>query len=303
YDGTGTPVMVFNTLNGTTGIGTSIGNVSVTKDIPPMQSFWVRVLPNLYGTPVSLDLNNSMLSHNANTIKSNRSNQLLRINLFGNNRMDQAIVHFNDQASDEFDRYDSEKMFETGNAPYIYTCSTNDTLVINGLKSTRFSTSLNIGIKIPADGLYKFDANEIELPNTTLFLKDILLDSIQDLIINNSYEFTAIKGNYGNRFLLIFERMKEAESTLGPELPSNITENESNSVNFFYANGNLTVLMEGYENPHATVNIYDLMGRIVFTQKINGASNVINLNHLSGMNIVQINAPDGVWSKKIIAIN
>ena len=199
-----TPVYTFDTYNSTGGVGTN-NNLAgaVTKYIPPMQAFWVRVkAPVLsHDTIGTLTFDNTMRLHansTTNLLKApaakNSPQQVLRLQVSNGINSDEAIVLFNPNASSGLDDYDSQKM-TNGNAaiPEIYTTTGNEQLVINGLNNTDINSELPVGFTTGEANTFTLKATELTNfdAGTQVILKDNMLNTQQDLTEGVAYSFTS----------------------------------------------------------------------------------------------------------------
>ena len=99
-----------------------------------------------------------------------------------------------------------------------------------------------------------------------LHLIDNLTGADVDLLANPSYSFEANTNDYASRFRLVFA-----------------TGNASDSSDFaFVSDGNIVINGEG------TLQVIDMMGRIVITEQINGVSS-IKLNAAAGVYVLRLN--------------
>lgn len=157
-------VMTFDTYNATGSIGTNnnFSGVDATGIVPPGQGFWVRVVVGPSGGAVSFD--NTMRSHGslASIYKQQAEEGTVRINLSNGTVSDETIVHFNTEAQDNLDAFDSQKMWAT-NVPKLYTTIGADSLTINGLFSIETNTVVDLGIKAPSAGNYTLTTHSITL--------------------------------------------------------------------------------------------------------------------------------------------
>ncbi|MDD3077634.1 MAG: SusF/SusE family outer membrane protein [Paludibacter sp.] len=229
---------VFDTFNSGTGTDNN-GSGAVTGLIPPMQAVWVRVAEGQ--TSGSVVFNNTMRSHATSSttlLKAPKlvTNKILRLQVSNAVNSDEAIVVFNPESSDGFDRYDAEKMTNNNVAiPEIYTnpVTGSNNLVINSLENVNSVSELPLGFKtgetnnftIKAKGLNYFDEN------THIILKDNLLNAETDLTKGDAYSFASDAVNTSDRFTILFK-------------VSSITTEENNPVDkdyLIYANGNLQI--------------------------------------------------------------
>jgi trimeric autotransporter adhesin len=293
--------MVFDYFNKTGNTGTSnSGGPALTQYIAPMQTFWVKATPDLT-TTFPFSVSSSMTSHQGNgTIKSNLQPDLVRLNLSNETGTDQTVVYFNEQAVETFDAFDSEKRIESAFAQ-IYTMADSTVLVINGLGSPKMSPVVELYMNISIDTVYTLNATEIKMDGFRVFLEDKILSVLHDLTQIREYTFSAEAGFSQNRFALHFVADKglSQSSSNTVDNPLKVEEQKEATINIYNSNGKAMVMLSNNHNPAGEIFIYDLMGRIVQTQKINGNINMVPLNDLHGIFIVKVQTEKQVVSQKI----
>ena len=123
-----------------------------------------------------------------------------------------------------------------------------------------------VNFKAESNGTYTMSFNNQNVEFSYLHLIDNLTGADVDLLANPSYSFNATTSDYASRFKLVF--------TAG---------NTSSDSDFAYvSNGNVIVNGEG------TLQVIDMMGRVISTEQINGVSS-IKLNAAAGVYVLQLN--------------
>jgi hypothetical protein len=102
-----------------------------------------------------------------------------------------------------------------------------------------------------------------------------------DLLATPSYTFEARKSDYASRFKLLFS--------------ANADNNEVDEDFAFISDGNIIILNEG----EATLQVIDIMGRIVSTQTVNGNASVNNVG-AAGVYVLQLINGNNVKTQKIV---
>jgi hypothetical protein len=185
---------------------------SVTNKIPPMQAFWVRVINEGSG---SIAVNNNMRSHKdvlGNILKApkEKNQQLVRLQVSNGVNNDEAVIYFNANASDDFDRYDAQKRSNENPAiPEIFTQIGNEKLVINGMNTVRYNTEIPVGFTTGTASDFTISATELSNfeAGTRIILKDKLNPGSEfELSEGAAYNFSsqAIAPST-DRFSLIFK--------------------------------------------------------------------------------------------------
>ena len=304
--------MVFDTYvagaNG--GIGTSLNGSPVTKLIPPMQSFWVRVdanaNPSLNNTG-TLTFNNTMRSHfsalggSTAGLKSTTNDRklFLRMNLLQASKKDQIIVYVNDIATNGFDQFDGEKMMQAG-MPQFYTSAAGKKITINGLNSAKKQQSLPITMELPTTGVHSFMIEDLEISNGLVWLEDKQEETMQALEPGTVYEFFANSGINTERFVLHFQLIDDAT-------PVNVYNEVNSSANFSgkgasvhaEAAGVVVIKLPATTEGITDIQIRDAAGKLVYTGSTNTLETSVQLEQANGIYYVTLNSASGVEVRKV----
>ncbi|MDR2840142.1 MAG: PKD domain-containing protein, partial [Paludibacter sp.] len=269
--------MVFLTYNAEAEVGVPD---ETTEHIAPMQSFWVKVKPELADSAGrSIIFSSSMRSHRQSgygTLRTPQFNdrQIIRLTLSNGIKADQAAILFTDRASNALDDFDSEKM-TAGNItlPEISTLAGSTWLAINGLNAVSTDLEIPIGIKIGTAGEFTINANEISNIAQTVILKDKLLDNEFTLTGGSTYQFTSTTANNAERFSIIFRTPNDV--SLIDEKPANI-----------YISGGKLIIENGQAD--AMVEIFDILGRKLYEKTLNAQFSILNPQLQTGVYLVKI---------------
>ncbi len=157
---------------------------------------------------------------------------------------------------------------------------TNIRLAKNGEEFAAVSTSstsgeIPVSFKAAKDGSYTINVDTENVNAQYIHLIDNKTGMDVDLLATPSYTFNASTSDYAYRFKLVFNvEIGEANG------------NNGDSNNFAYmSNGNLVI--EGIEG-EATMQIVDVLGRVVSTEIVNGSYNKA-LNLKAGLYIINLN--------------
>jgi uncharacterized protein YjdB len=295
-------VYTFDTYNAKADIATTNGAVLVTKLIPPMQAFWVRVKEGQ--TAGTLNFTNAMRAHADNTnnrmkapAATKSEQQVLRLQVSNGTNSDEAIILFNQNASNGYDAYDSPKM-SNGNAsiPEIFTLAGTEQLVINGLNSLAINQELPLGLtpgnsstlSIKATDFNNFDAN------THVILRDYLDPNNvveQDLTDGSPYTFSSTLST--NRFALVFKT---------PSVTTGVNGNDANLNISVYKNGNgqITVSTPTEIIGKAIVSIYNTMGQKLEAKLLNNPVTVLTNPTISGVYFIKVQANGKNITAKVV---
>jgi hypothetical protein len=295
-------VYEFDTYNTTSGLGTNNG-VLVTQFIPPMQAIWVHVTD---GQPTgTLAITNNMRSHQnqslaQNLLKSraiiNTTQQVLRLLVSNAVNSDEAIVLFNPSASNGYDAYDSPKMSNNNAAiPEIYTTAGTEKLVINGMNSITPDTEIPLGFKTGQSNAFSIKATEFSNfdSDTKVYLKDNLLNTVQDLTDGTAYTFASDVASTTSRFSVVF---KSVGMTTGVQAAAN----DPSVLIYKNANNQIAVNCTGSISDNAFVSVYNALGQKLESKQMTSSTTVINKSFTSGVYVVTVNNGGKSTTKKVI---
>jgi hypothetical protein len=297
---------VLETYNSFDQIGTSISGAPMTKDIAPMQGFWVKVTTD--GQTGSLAMDNSMRSHQANGAGLRSSAQdfpaFLRFNMFDGENKDQVILFMSPDASTSLDEHDSEKMIATGSAQFYSTVNAKK-LVINGMKNVKAKTSVPLTLDLPLSKSYTFQAEEMNIEDGLILLEDKQEGVIQDLTINPVYSFFGNAGINSTRFVIHFHLPFPAFGTFdfeANELSANNTDlsfETSDITIFSNGKGQISVSLPSTEMKDAHLEVIDASGRTKLKKKLIEKETVTNLDICSGIYYIRVSSSQNIKLQKI----
>jgi hypothetical protein len=261
-----------------------------SRYIPAGQGFMVHA--NNTGSTKTVTIEKADLTHTGQDIYYKSSTNLLAgslsLQVTGNNFNDQTIIHFNEQATTDFDgNYDAFKLMSANmQVPMIYTENEENTqFAINGLPQVEEGTSIPVSLRIGADGTYTVEANINEI-ETNIFLEDLFTGTSTKLNETSSYTFTASKGDNPNRFLLHFGLV-------------GLDENDSQGSLRAYTYNNTLYVQNSLEA--ANLRILDLQGRLLIEKQLNGQGlQSLPLDFPAGVYVVQLLNSNTQKSVKVI---
>lgn len=142
-------------------------------------------------------------------------NAYLRLEISNAINTDKTLIYSNTGASDNFDSYDTPKMFNDDPLyPEIFTTIGTEQLAMNGLSSIPYNLEIPIGLKIDAltENTYsiKVDGFNNLLPNTKIIIKDYQNPQSvisRDITDGSPYTFTSGAVNTSARFTITFENI------------------------------------------------------------------------------------------------
>ena len=273
----------------------------VTKWIPPMQAFWVRVT----GAGGSIQFTNSARGHNdvsTNRLKAPSAKkstlQLLRLQVSNGINEDETVVYFSPNATNGVDNNDSQKMFNNNAAiPEIYTVVDNEKLVINGMNSVDINTEIPLGFIPGSASAFSLKATEINNfeTDTQILLKDNGTGEITNLTAGETYTFDNSVAP-ANRFSLIF---KTPSATTGLNSANN-TEDENHKICIFRNVNNQIVVNFKEAGANASVSVYNAMGQKLTTQQLIDVTTILPVEFTSGVYFVKVLNGNKTVTQKVI---
>ena len=135
-----------------------------------------------------------------------------------------------------------------------------------------------VSFKTENNGTYTLSFSNENVEFGYLHLIDNMTGADVDLLAHPSYSFEAKTTDYANRFKLVFS-----------------TDNAANDHFAYFSNGSLVINNEG----NATLQVIDVMGRIVKSESINGCDNV-SVNGATGVYMLRLVNGDNVKVQKIV---
>jgi len=289
---------VFDTYNAVSGIGTSLGLTTVSNRIPPMQAFWVRVLAGQ--TAATLTFENSMRVHAdvvGNRFKApatnNQEQKVLKIQVSNGTNSDEAIILFNEKASNSYDDYDSPKMANGSvTIPEIYTTIGVEKLVINGLKNVDENTEIPLGFSTGESNSFSIKASEIQNfdENTQIILKDNELNTEKEITDGSIYNFSSGVSNTNNRFSIIFK-----SATLTTSLDNQV--NDKISISRVY--NKILINYSGVIDTNNSVIIFNAIGQKLAESTLISSKTAIHITE-KGAIVIILNINGRNISRKLI---
>jgi|GEM_PF-1373831 len=275
----------FDTYNGKLQVATNNGANLVSNLIPPMQAFWVRLKAT--ETEGTLTFTNAMRKHADNAsnkfkvsaVKLNDT-KLVRLKVSNATSSDETILGFNAKASDNFDSYDSPKMFNSSaSMPEIFTQVATEKLVINGMTDLKTNVEIPLGFVTETKGDFSIKASELKNIDSSTRL--ILIDKQKNVeFVLNDYEAYFFSSDSvaaaTDRFSLIF---RTAGSTTDVQNPSNV-------VAQVYVNGNNKICMVAPVN--SKYAIYNALGQVFESGYVNSTLKTQSSKLSSGVYVVTV---------------
>jgi hypothetical protein len=229
--------------------------------------------------------------------QKNLTQQLVRLQVSNGLTTDEAVLYSNPNASDNFDNYDSEKMFNNSiSVAELYLKADTNKLVIDGLKSIPLNTEIPLGFSTLKKGSNSYSIKASELSNlsadTQVILKDNqnLSSTENDITSGTPYTFTSDSVTTESRFSVIF-KSTFIVSGLNAEISNNI---------LVYKNANNQITISNLKNLSGNVHVYNSLGQIITEKPLNGIKTVIDRPLKAGIYIVTVSDSVKNTTKKVI---
>jgi hypothetical protein len=136
-----------------------------------------------------------------------------------------------------------------------------------------------VSFKAEANGTYTLDFSNEEVTFNYLHLIDNLTGNEVDLLQTPTYTFEAKTTDYASRFKLVFA----------------VGSSTGSDTFAFYSNGSYVINNEG----RATLQVVDVMGRIIKSETINGCANV-NMDAAPGVYMLRLVNGENVKVQKVV---
>ncbi len=148
------------------------------------------------------------LHHAQGFYKNNElPNNTLRMLAISDNSSDETFVRFHEVATSHFDgELDAVKLKGFGAAPQLFSVLEDRDYAINALPLTNETTIVPLNFEMSEAGRITFEANGMDsfVDGATIFLEDMLLDEMVNLMEQSAYDFDHEKEYDPERFRLHF---------------------------------------------------------------------------------------------------
>ncbi len=272
----------------------NIGTNGVTRNINPMQAFWVF---SENETAISVD-------NNARRISETESNTPtidgIRLTVSGNSYSDEAIIGFSKDATDGYDYYDTYKMMATDfNYPQLYITNENKNYAINSVANIEWeegsAKEFDLIFVAGTEGSYN-----IYLSNIGNLNKDLTISIIDDngnvLELNNDTPYSFIYNTpFTNKsFKVRIEKKAQTTTTI-----TTIDEEISLQNTEIYSHQKDVYVKVPDNINNAKVFIFDTSGRLVKGFDLKPGRNNFKLDE-NGIFIIKLINPQEVNTQKVM---
>ncbi|MCD4735051.1 MAG: T9SS type A sorting domain-containing protein, partial [Bacteroidales bacterium] len=269
--------------------------------IPSTQGFWVKA----NASSPALTIPNSERLHSSQSFyKDSEINNLITMQVNGNGYSDVTLIGFNQLATDNFDSdFDAYKIMGVYEAPQLYSIIPDHDLAVNFMAdfgSDNEYKTVQLGFEVGQANTYTFNFSGLSefYPEMSVYLEDRSASSFSaqgekliDIRNTQQYSFTAGPQDDPERFVLHFnlkEKIFFEDKNLDLLSGTQIYSYEK------------TVYIYAPEVESAEVFIYDLLGQLAYSGKIEGNTlNTFDLSSASGYYVVNVVCEKGNKKQKV----
>jgi hypothetical protein len=269
----------YGVCNSFTGIVTN----GVTRYIAPMQGFFVRAASS---GNITFD-NNARVQNGASAWMKGKVQEENSLSLSVSSKAgfgsDEILLRFGYLSNES----GSMKLFSRElSAPSLFMSYKSDFLSVRYLTNTNENTMVPLMFTPGVRGDFSITCN-FELNNFEIVrLEDRKTHIIHDMKVKNTYSFHSTTSDSPNRFVLYFGPI---DSNFYNEFPARI-----------YTDGFQLVVDLTLVGKETDIVVYDLMGRLLLHQKLQGESqHKLNLNADTQIIVVSLRNPDGSLNQKV----
>jgi predicted outer membrane repeat protein len=247
-----------------------VGNNGGSNEVPPTQGFFLDALG-----PGTMTMTNAERIHTGVPFWKADPTNTLRLKVQGNERSDETVIRFREDATTLFDgHFDAKKLFSiSSSAPSLYTKTDYD-LAINSMPAT---DAVPVYFKAGAELNYTLTATT---DMGTVYLEDKINGAFHNL--SSPYTFSHATDNREDRFVVHF--------SLSTEMAENGFAIYSFAHNIFVNNLN---------NEKGTIAVYTLLGEEVTRVQLTDGLNILPMSETNTIYVVKVLGNTATASEKV----
>ncbi len=269
----------------------NIGTNGVTRNINPMQAFWVY---SNNETTVSVNNDARKISEIENGTPTING---IMLTVSGYSYSDEAIIGFSEKATDGYDNYDSYKMMATDhNYPQLYINKDNSKYAINSVANVEWTEGtakeFDMIFTSGIDGTYTLYPTDIG--NFSKDLTISVIDEDGEITEFNSeipYTFTYNTPFTDKSFKVRIEKKAQSITSIDEEISLQNTQIYSHQKEVYI---NIPQKVNG-----AKAFIFDAIGRLVKSEDLKPGSNTFELDK-NGFFIIKVVNPTEINTRKVM---
>ena len=209
----------------------------------------------------------------------------LAIKVTGNGHTDYTYCGYSSDATSDFELgFDARKMTSDAGVPTLYTRNNNVFMAINTYHSIEETPSIDLGMwpgtngnfTLTFAGIDNFDAT------TVIMLEDKTSGQLTDLRANNTYTFNQTISENPDRFVIYFSE----------PVVSGVNNVTAGACTIFSSGNTLYVDFSNLENVNATIDIYNVLGQQMSSEKF-GSSGIYSKQMSSSAGYVMVKTANG----------
>ena len=279
-----------------------------SKNIPPMQGFFVKVKENAADTTldqtgsITIPLNARTTDTHAYWKSSKLRNEIdvIRINVSGNDKNDETAIRFVDNSTSELDAdYDAFKLFPDSwyGMPQIYSITSDGTnAAINSLPGYYDELIIPVGFQTPNSGLFTIDIPAFDLDKSTkIYFEDIYNNKVYDMTNGLNFSFNSEDGKFNDRFRILFSVTTDVKE---------INDDAKPNINIYSYGTGIYLNSQTNDAILGNVQIVNISGSIVYNSN-NTKEGLARINfskYPAGTYIVKLTNKYGVFINKVFII-
>ncbi len=190
----------------------------------------------------------------------------LAIQVTGNGHTDYTYCGYSSDATSDFEvGFDSRKITSDAGVPTLYTKNNDVFMAINTYHSIEETPSIDLGIWPGVNGNFTLTFAGIDNfdISTVIILEDKANGQLTDLRANNNYSFTQTLADNPDRFVIHFSEL----------VISGVNHVAADQFKMFSSGNTLYVDFSNMENVNATIDIYNVLGQQISSEKF-GSSGI-----------------------------
>jgi hypothetical protein len=262
--------------------------------IPSTNGFFVQVTSatNSLTIPAADRTHNTANNYKSASATNQKETLKFKVNDDANGYYDISTLGFKANATEGCDiSFDSHKLFSmVKTAPSLWTVSKEQNFSTNYLPEPTTAYDIPLDFRAGVNTVYHLTiegTNSFE--STPLILEDLQTGRKINLSNENSYDFTAEKGDDVNRFVL------HINGVTG--IP---TLNETDGIQVFAYGKTVYLYASGQKNLNGKVSVFNTLGQEIYTGSMNGMkSQKISLNQNTGIYFVRVEENNRVVTRKV----
>ncbi|NPD44556.1 MULTISPECIES: DUF6359 domain-containing protein [unclassified Lentimicrobium] len=255
--------------------------------IPPHQGFFVQVSA---ASSIGIATDDQVHTTNQYEKSSNAFEEVLVVDLVGDNSSNKTYFQFRDDATEEFDFHaDAYKLFGWATIPQIYSEIDGIQYSINCLNHSEETITVPLGLYLQENEELTLDFSGMDsfFNTVRINLEDLETGIMTNVRENPSYTFQATTEDNANRFLLHFNGVTAVEEL-----------SEENAPQVYAVED--VVYINHAQDLDADIFIYNTNGQLVGQAQMSKESmKRISVNGSTGIYLVTIQSEDVVYTNKV----